>query len=194
MNAAHTSLHANAPSSRLTRIAQARQSVMLGGRAITPGWVERSWQRCLNSGLQPGSHVSFAQVTAPMLQNLARAIVNTRYFAILTNADGVVVDACGAIDHADPRAHLITRVVTDLSERSIGTTAIGTALSEMQPVWLHRGEHFFDQTSVDSRAGAALFAPMAAAWACSMSQGSMRRSARNASTWSCNRPARSRTP
>jgi transcriptional regulator of acetoin/glycerol metabolism len=153
----------------------------MDGRAITPGWVapwvERSWQRCLNSGLQPGSHVSFAQVTAPMLrytleanhgliaaaqpilQSLARAIVNTRYFAILTNADGVVVDACGAIDHADPRAHLITRIGTDLSERSIGTTAIGTTLTELQPVWLHRGEHFFDQTSVYSCAGAPLFGP-----------------------------------
>jgi transcriptional regulator of acetoin/glycerol metabolism len=121
--------------------------------------------------------VSFAQVTAPMLrhtleanqglitaaqpmlQNLARAIVNTRYFAILTNAEGVVVDACGAIDHTDPRAHLITRVGTDLSERSIGTTAIGTALAELQPVWLHRGEHFFEATSVYSCAGAPLFGP-----------------------------------
>lgn len=181
MNAANPSPHANAAQSRLTRIAQARQSLIEGGRAITPGWVapwvERSWQRCLNSGLQPGSDVHFSQVSAPllrytleanhgliaaaqpMLQNLARAIVNTRYFAILTNADGVVVDACGAIDHADPRAHLITRVGTDLSERSMGTTAIGTTLAELQPVWLHRGEHFFDQTSVYSCAGAPLFGP-----------------------------------
>lgn len=181
MNTADPSPHANTPHSRLARIAQARQSLMQDGRSITSGWVapwvEHSWQRCLNSGLQPNSHVSFSQVTSPMLrytleanhsliaaaqpmlQNLARAIVNTRYFAILTNADGVVVDACGAIDHADPRAHLITRVGTDLSERSIGTTAIGTALSELQPVWLHRGEHFFDQTSVYSCAGAPLFGP-----------------------------------
>jgi sigma-54 dependent transcriptional regulator, acetoin dehydrogenase operon transcriptional activator AcoR len=181
MNAVNPSTSPHAPPSRLARIAQARQSLIEEGRAITPGWVapwvERSWQRCLNSGLQPGSDISFVQVTAPMLrhtleanhsliaaaqpmlQNLARAIVNTRYFAILTNANGVVVDACGAIDHADPRAHLITRVGTDLSERSIGTTAIGTALSELQPVWLHRGEHFFDQTSVYSCAGAPLFGP-----------------------------------
>ncbi|WP_296495603.1 helix-turn-helix domain-containing protein [Rhodoferax sp.] len=181
MNTANSSTSPNAPPSRLARIAQARQSLMVDGRSVAPGWVapwvERSWQRCLASGLQPASQVSFAQVTTPllrytleanqgliaaaqpMLHNLARAIVNTRYFAILTNADGVVVDACGAIDHADPRAHLITRVGTDLSERSIGTTAIGTALSEQQPVWLHRGEHFFDQTSVYSCAGAPLFGP-----------------------------------
>jgi transcriptional regulator of acetoin/glycerol metabolism len=128
-------------------------------------------------GLQPDTKVVFDQISAPLLrhtleanhgviqaaqpilQSLARAIVNTRYFAILTNANGVVVDACGAIDHADPRAHLITRVGTDLSERSIGTTAIGTALTELQPVWLHRGEHFFDATSSYSCAGAPLFGP-----------------------------------
>ncbi len=181
MNAANPNTSRHASPSRLARIAQARQNLLQDGRAVMPGWVapwvERSWQRCLNSGLQPGSQVSFSQVTAlklrhtreanhsliaaaqPMLQNLARAIVNTRYFAILTNAEGVVVDACGAIDHTDPRAHLITRVGTDLSERSIGTTAIGTALAELQPVWLHRGEHFFEATSVYSCAGAPLFGP-----------------------------------
>lgn len=181
MTAAPPSTPPHAAPNRLARIAQARQNLMHEGRSSGPGWVapwvERSWQRCLNWGLEPGNHVSFAQVTAPMLrytleanhsliaaaqpmlQNLARAIVNTRYFAILTNADGVVVDACGAIDHTDPRAHLISRVGTDLSERSMGTTAIGTALSELQPVWLHRGEHFFDQTSAYSCAGAPLFGP-----------------------------------
>ena len=181
MNTANPSPHTEASPNRLARIAQARQRLMHEGGSLGAGWVapwvERSWQRCLKLGLEPSCNVSFAQITAPMLrytleanhqlieaaqpmlQNLARAIVNTRYFAILTNADGVVVDACGAIDHADPRAHQITRVGTDLSEHSIGTTAIGTALAELQPVWLHRGEHFFETTSVYSCAGAPLFGP-----------------------------------
>lgn len=181
MNAAAPNPHSHPPDSRLARIDQARQTLMHKGQSLAPGWVapwvERSWQRCLGLGLQPHISFSFAQVTAPllratleanhglisaaqpMLQSLARAIVNTRYFAILTNADGVVVDACGAIDQGDPRAYLISRVGTDLSERSIGTTAIGTALSEQQPVWLHRGEHFFEATSVYSCAGAPLFGP-----------------------------------
>jgi transcriptional regulator of acetoin/glycerol metabolism len=99
------------------------------------------------------------EAAKPVLQYLGRAIVNTRYFVILTNAEGVVVDAGGAIDHADPRAHLITRVGTDLSEASMGTTAIGTTLTMLQSVWLHRGEHFFDSTSAYSCAGAPLFGP-----------------------------------
>jgi len=168
-------------SARLALIAQARQSLMVQGQTLPHGWVapwvERSWQRCLEMGFSPQAKVEFGQVSAPLLRqtqeanhgliqaaqpilnSLARAIVNTRYFAILTNAQGVVVDACGAIDHSDRRAHLIARVGTNLSERSIGTTAIGTALTELQPVWLHRGEHFYDATSVYSCAGAPLFGP-----------------------------------
>ena len=181
MNPASPEPNLPSPSPRLARIAQARQSLMCEGKALTTGWVapwvERSWQRCLGLGLEPQTKVVFDQISAPLLRStleanhdliqaaqpilnsLARAIVNTRYFAILTNANGVVVDACGAIDHSDQRAHLITRVGTDLSEQSIGTTAIGTALAELQPVWLHRGEHFFDATSVYSCAGAPLFGP-----------------------------------
>ena len=181
MNPASPTPILSAPSPRLERIAQARQALMADGQVAAPGWVapwvERSWQRCLGLGLRPDTQVAFEQISAPLLRNtleanhgliqaaqpilhsLARAIVNTRYFAILTNASGVVVDACGAIDHTDQRAHLITRVGTDLSERSIGTTAIGAALTDLQPVWLHRGEHFFDTTSSYSCAGAPLFGP-----------------------------------
>jgi len=181
MNAANTATTLPNQSPRLLRIAQARQTLMQEGKPLASGWiapwVERSWQRCLSLGLQPQTPVAFEQITAtqlshtleanrpliqaaqPILNSLARAIVNTRYFAILTNAQGVVVDACGAIDHADRRAHLITRTGTDLSEPSIGTTAIGTALTDLQPVWLHRGEHFFEATSSYSCAGAPLFGP-----------------------------------
>jgi transcriptional regulator of acetoin/glycerol metabolism len=171
-----------APSAiRLDTIARARQVAMLDRRALPAGWVapwvERSWQRCLHLGLAPQQPVVFDTVThqqmqrtadanqrlvqtaKPILEKLGRAIVNTRYFAILTNRDGVVVDTSGAIDRSDPRADLITRIGTDLSERSVGTTAIGAALNELQPVWLHRGEHFFSNTGVYSCAGAPLWGP-----------------------------------
>ncbi len=169
------------PATRLDAIALARRSVLDDG--VIPSvpwvapWVLRSWQRCLGLGLRAQQQMTFDQVPAqqlrrtleanhalieaarPVLGHLGRAIVNTRYFTLLTNACGVVVHADGAIDPSDPRAHLITRVGTDLSEPSIGTTAIGTALTELQSVWLHRGEHFFDSTTVYSCAGAPLFGP-----------------------------------
>ncbi len=99
------------------------------------------------------------QAARPVLDELVRAMGNIGYFAILTDAQGVVVDVHGPVDRSDPRAHVIARVGVDLSERAIGTSAISAALNELQPVWLHRGEHFFNDTSVYSCAGAPVFAP-----------------------------------
>jgi transcriptional regulator of acetoin/glycerol metabolism len=99
------------------------------------------------------------QAAQPVLAELARAIADIRYFAILTNAEGIVVDVHGPINRQDRRADVIARVGVDLSEKAVGTTAISAALRELQPVWLHRGEHFFKDTSAYSCAGAPVFGP-----------------------------------
>lgn len=177
---------ATAAADRLRQIERARQAVMQEGRSATDAlvegwyeraWLERSWRRCLDAGLRPQDPVGFDLIPAqqyrrveeanhqlvaaarPVLEQLGRAIASTRYFAILTNQAGVVVDAHGPIDRSDRRAALITRRGVDLSERSVGTTAISAALGELHPVWLHRGEHFFQATSCYSCAGAPLFGP-----------------------------------
>ena len=171
---------------RLRQIELARQAVMQEGRSMTDvavdawferAWIERSWRRCLAAGRRPDQRLAFDMVpeaarrrtaeashalvsaARPVLDKLGRAIANTRYFAILTDAQGVVVDVNGPIDRSDRRAQLITRIGVDLSERSVGTSAIGAVLAELQPLWLHRGEHFFNDTSVYSCAGAPLFGP-----------------------------------
>lgn len=180
----HSTMHATpstTPISRLARITQARQLVMqdaapLAGGLLEP-WIAQSWQRCLAQGLRPQERVAFEAVSTtvmrqaadanrtlmqaarPILRQLGVALAQTRYFAILTNHAGVVIDTDGPIDRSDRRAALITRVGVDLSENSVGTTAIGAALHELQPVWLHRGEHFFNDTAVYSCAGSPLFGP-----------------------------------
>ena len=169
------------PSDRLQRIEQARDQVFHGrtvasGTGLSP-WIAQSWQRCLGMGLQPGQTVGFDAISAqqmrrvqeasrplvqaaqPVLVELARAIADIRYFAILTNAQGIVVDVHGPVDRQDRRADVIARVGVDLSEKAVGTTAISAALSELQPVWLHRGEHFFQDNGVYSCAGAPVFGP-----------------------------------
>lgn len=162
-------------------IAQARQRLLAGGaapaRAEVEPWIARSWQRCLARGLEPARRVTFDAVSAPalhrsreqnhhllnaakpVLQQLTRAIAGMRYFAMLTDAHGIVVDVQGHIDRSDPRASTIGRVGIDLSEAAVGTTAISAALAELQPVWLYRGEHFFDDNGSYSCAGAPLFDP-----------------------------------
>lgn len=174
---------------RPQRIAHARRALLqeqqeqCPGNAVLPAhtavepWIARSWQRCLAAGLQPTQRVAFDPVSAqalrrsldenhdllhaarPVLAQLTRAIAGMRYFAILTDAHGTVVDVQGALDRHDPRARAIGRVGIDLSEAAVGTTAIGAALTELQPVWLHQGEHFFDDNGAYSCAGAPLFNP-----------------------------------
>jgi transcriptional regulator of acetoin/glycerol metabolism len=165
---------------RLPAIEQARQHVLHAHDAHAAGlpeWVERSWRRCLARGQAPGQAVCFEpvsaeaarravdgnrpllQAAAPVIRSLARAMADTRYFAILTDAKGIVLDVHGPVDPQHPQASAIARVGVDLSEEAVGTTAIGATLSELQPVWLHRGEHFFTDTTVFSCAGAPVFGP-----------------------------------
>lgn len=166
---------------RLALIEQARKTV-LESRApqtspLLAPWVERSWRRCLDLGFEPHRHIAFDAVApgamrhaieanqpllraaTPVIQSLSRAMAHTRYFAILTDARGMVIDVNGPVDRHNPLAANIARVGVDLSERAVGTTAIGTTLAELQPVWLHRGEHFYDDTSVYSCAGAPIWGP-----------------------------------
>ncbi|MGJ7532247.1 MULTISPECIES: helix-turn-helix domain-containing protein [unclassified Variovorax] len=175
------------PPERSLAIAQARREVIEGesaararGAACVDSWITRSWQRCIEAGRRPQQRVSFDPVSRsascdvaernralisaarPVIERLSRAIADTRYFAVLTDADGIVIDVGNLPDGADAASRYardIGRVGVDLSERAIGTSAIGTALAEQESVWLHRGEHFFDDTSVYSCAGAPLFGP-----------------------------------
>lgn len=168
-------------SHRFTRIALAREAV-LGQHDMAPQpfldpVIERSWRRCLRNGFQPHQRVLFNAVTPqairdthdahqpllaaaePVIRALGRTMLHTGYFALLTDAQGKVIDVQGPVDRRNPHVSAIARVGLDLSENAVGTTAIGTTLTELQPVWLHRGEHFFEDTTVFSCAGAPIFGP-----------------------------------
>jgi len=163
---------------RLDFIERARHAVMEDGHACAPwvqDWISNSWRRCMDQGMQTHHSVAFnpvsvshakqtldqnhhlIQAAKPELERLGRAIAGTQFFALITNAEGILLDVGGTIDRHDKRVTSIARVGVDLSEGAVGTTAIGAALSEKRPVWLHRGEHFFNDTSVYSCAGAPLW-------------------------------------
>ena len=164
----------NARNQVLQNAANANYPAQNTSAQIAP-WVLRSWQRCLQQELRPNhkpffnpvsqaqikrvqtENHSLIQAAMPVLESLSQTLAKTRYFAVLTNPLGEVIAAHGPIDHSDPAAERITRVGVNLSENAIGTSAIGSALIEQQTVWLHRGEHFFNETSLYSCAGAPLF-------------------------------------
>ncbi|MGS5088072.1 helix-turn-helix domain-containing protein [Hydrogenophaga sp. A37] len=166
---------------RLALIKRARLSVLEARDSAPSPWlaptIERSWRRCLAQGKDPRQRVSFepvsagamqhaldasrplVQAAAPVIRSLSRAMVHTRYFAILTDARGTVIGVDGPVDRNNPHAAAIARLGVNLSESAVGTTAIGATLAEHEPVWLHRGEHFFNDTSIFSCAGAPIFGP-----------------------------------
>jgi transcriptional regulator of acetoin/glycerol metabolism len=175
-------LAARQPPDRLPVIAHARRALLHEARDGGPGgaieaWIASSWQRCLARGQRPQDSIGFdlvgrsvlrssseanralCQAARPVLADLDRAIAPTRYFCLLTDAQGIVVAVGATADASVPAVHAIARPGVDLSERSVGTTAISAALGECHPVWLHRGEHFFEATSVYSCAGAPVVGP-----------------------------------
>jgi sigma-54 dependent transcriptional regulator, acetoin dehydrogenase operon transcriptional activator AcoR len=166
---------------RLEGIALARNAVLQGhpqvaAQYVQP-WITQSWQRCLQAGYVPDKRLGFDMVSMAAqerskeanhalrqaarrsLEQLGVAIAQTRYFVILTNAQGMVVDTSGVIDRSDKRADVIARIGVDLSEAAVGTTAIGSTLIEQRTTWLHRGEHFYQDASCYSCAGAPITAP-----------------------------------
>ena len=169
-------------------IAQARQSLLTDGaapvRAEVEPWIARSWQRCLARGLEPTRRVAFDAVSAtalrlsqeqhhhllraarPVLEQLTRAIAGMRYFAMLTDARGVVVDVQGHCDRSDPRASAIGRVGIDLSEAAVGTTAIGAALRSCSPCGCTGASISLTTTPATAAPGRRCSTPRVAAWAC----------------------------
>jgi sigma-54 dependent transcriptional regulator, acetoin dehydrogenase operon transcriptional activator AcoR len=140
-------------------------------------WLAASWQRCLQSGMgfsHPASFEPIGQsrtqyllesnqtlisVARPTMMHLGGLVSGMGYFAMLTDSKGTVIDVAGQVDRHDPQAAAIARVGVDLSEASIGTSAIGAALFEQQRVALHREEHFLAATSMFTCVGAPVFDP-----------------------------------
>lgn len=140
-------------------------------------WLVDSWTRCLALGHQPDDRVAFEpviqgeiqartehnqpliQAARPVISSLLDTLSDTRYFAVVTDLDGIVIDAHGPCISQDRRARDVARLGVNLSEQAVGTTAISGALHERKPVWLHQGEHYFQTNTVYSCAGAPLIGP-----------------------------------
>jgi transcriptional regulator of acetoin/glycerol metabolism len=145
-------------------LARGRRIVSDGG--LLPeglsGPILRSWQRCIDRGLDLFGRPTAEPLTArelsrviernerlraaarPELEALRGDAESTGCIAILTDANGVILDAVGDSSFADRAARVALMPGVGWAEQISGTNAIGTALVEGAAVAVQGHEHFFE--------------------------------------------------
>ena len=124
--------------------------------------VIQSWSRCLRARRAPVEQAAFSPVTAsrahhtlarnrtllesarPVLQELEQAIHGSGCRFILTDAQGVVIDASPSSHSDGAVTRLVTRVGVNLGEHEVGTSAPGIVVQTGSACAVHGAEHFFD--------------------------------------------------
>jgi len=122
--------------------------------------IDRSHQRCESFGLREREIPDFSLTTgrlfqealeqnrflyqhaAPVMETLYQQIANTHSMVLLTERSGVVLHSLGDADFLEKASQVALRPGVDWSEKSKGTNAIGTALTEEQPVVVHGAQHY----------------------------------------------------
>lgn len=142
-----------------------------------PVAVRESWQRCMESGLNPVARriadvveqrsidqirernellIRAAESVLPLLASQTR---NSCTGYLITEASGLIVSATGDFEfHAVGRRHG-ARLGVSWSEGAKGTNGMGTVIATGHPVSVHGGQHFMDVNSVFSCAGAPIHDP-----------------------------------
>ena len=146
-----------------TNILQARNEFLANGHvregAITEA-IERSWRRCLASGIDTQSPSNIEVVTAqelarkreqnhqllalarPEMETLSEQIAHTRNVVILTDHEGLILHSMGSQHLFGEEQRLALSAGTSWSESQRGTNAIGTAIFEQSALTVQGAEHF----------------------------------------------------
>ena len=82
------------------------------------------------------------QHAAPVMETLYEQISNTHSMVLLTDKEGLILHSLGDSDFLEKASRVALTPGVDWSERSKGTNAIGTALTEGQPVVVHGQDHY----------------------------------------------------
>lgn len=144
-------------------ILQARNEFLANGHvqegAITEA-IERSWRRCLASGIDTQSPSNIEVVTAqelarkreqnhqllalarPEMETLSEQIAHTRNVVILTDDEGLILHSMGSQHLFGEEQRLALSAGTSWNESQRGTNAIGTAIFEQSALTVQGAEHF----------------------------------------------------
>jgi transcriptional regulator of acetoin/glycerol metabolism len=144
-------------------ILQTRNEFLANGHvregAITEA-IERSWRRCLASGIDTQSPSNIEVITAqelarkreqnhqlltlarPEMETLSEQIAHTRNVVILTDDEGLILHSMGSQHLLHDEQRLALSAGTSWNESQRGTNAIGTAIFEQSALTVQGAEHF----------------------------------------------------
>jgi transcriptional regulator of acetoin/glycerol metabolism len=131
-----------------------------GNPACVRDMIERSWRRSRDRGVDAGGaaapinhdreelrhltrkNADLLAAARPSFQSLSTLLEGAGAMLVLTDAEGVMIDALGDKPtlHAGADIHLAVGGRWD--ECVVGTNGIGTALATGEPVFVHGAEHF----------------------------------------------------
>ena len=139
--------------------------------------IVRSWSRCTaadrsaydpvefepvgraqQSNLRERNHALLNAARAS-LDSLAHAVSGAGYAVLLTDGNGYALSVDGSLDGRPHPMRLAFRAGVDLSEGSIGTSAMSCAISERRAIRVFGPEHFFSAINIFHCAAAPIIAP-----------------------------------
>jgi len=82
------------------------------------------------------------QHASPVMETLYEQIANTHSMVLLTSNNGLILHSLGDADFLEKATRVALMPGVEWSEQSRGTNAIGTALTEAQPIVVHGNDHF----------------------------------------------------
>ncbi len=99
------------------------------------------------------------QHAAPVMETLYDQIVNTHSMVLLTSAKGMVLHSLGDMDFLEKASRVALMPGMDWSERTKGTNAIGTALTEEEALTVHGSQHYLDANKFLTCSASPIFDP-----------------------------------
>jgi len=99
------------------------------------------------------------QHAAPVMETLYDQIVNTHSMVLLTSAKGMVLHSLGDTDFLEKASRVALMPGMDWSERTKGTNAIGTALTEEEALTVHGNQHYLDANKFLTCSASPIFDP-----------------------------------
>ena len=159
-------------------VLQARNEFLTHGRirqGVVAEEIGRSWQRCLDNGLDSNAPVRNAVLTEyelehrheqhhlllsharPEMDTLNEQIAHTNSVVILTDAEGVVLHSAGERHFLNQSQQVALSPGSSWNEEHRGTNAIGTALVERAALSVQGAEHFMSHHHILSCSAVPIF-------------------------------------